>query len=99
MALKLDMSKAYNKVEWKFLETVMKRISFAEQWVQMLMTCVCTVTYSVLINGKPYVKITPRGSRQGDPFSPYFFILCEEGFSTGLSKMERARGITGLLIT
>jgi hypothetical protein len=100
MALKLDMCKAYDRVEWDFLETIMKRIGFASRWVQLLMTCVRTVTYSVLINSRPYGKIVPyKGLRQGDPLSPYFFILCVEGLSTGINKMERAWGITGLSLT
>jgi hypothetical protein len=100
MALKLDMCKAYDRVEWDFLEIIMKRIGFASRWVQLLMTCVRTVTYSVLINSRPYGKIVPyKGLRQGDPLSPYFFILCAEGLSTGINKMERAGGITGLSLT
>jgi hypothetical protein len=53
MALKLNMSKVYNIVEWDFLEMVMSRIGFDSRWVQLLMTCVRTVKYSVLINGWP----------------------------------------------
>jgi hypothetical protein len=63
------------------------------------MTCVRTVTYSVLINGKPFGHICPsRGIRQGDPLSPYLFILCAEGLSTLLHKAEREGKITGLPI-
>ena len=57
MALKLDMSKVYNRVEWNFLEMVISRIGFTNRWVQLLMTCVRTVKYSVLINGRPYGRI------------------------------------------
>jgi hypothetical protein len=94
MALKLDMSKSYDRVEWGFLETVMSK------WVNLLMTYVRTMTYSILINGRPYGKIIPsRGLRQRDPPLPYFFILCAEGLSTWINKMERAGGIIRLPLT
>jgi hypothetical protein len=100
MVLKLDMDKAYDKVAWGFLKTVMSRIGFANRWVNLLMTCVRTVTYSILINGRAHGRITPsRGLKQGDPLSPYFFILCAEGLSTRINKMEIAGGITGLPLT
>jgi hypothetical protein len=54
----------------------------------------------VLINGRPYGKIYPtRGIRQGDPLSPYFFILCAEGLRSLLQKAERDGRITGMPIT
>jgi predicted acyltransferase len=88
------------RVEWGFLETVLSRIGFNSKWVNLRMTCVRTMTYSILVNGRPYGKITPyRGLRQGDLLSPYFFIICAEGLSIGINKMERAGGITGLPLT
>ena len=50
MASKLDTSKAYNKVEWPFLKSMMRRMGFKEKWISLVMTCV-TVSYSILING------------------------------------------------
>ena len=68
MAVKLDMSKAYDRVEWIFLEKVMRKLGFNERWINLMMVCAKTVSYSVLVNGEPKGLIRPtRGIRQGDP--------------------------------
>ena len=53
MASKLDMSKAYDRVEWVFLQKVLLKMGFKEAWVGLIMHCVTTVTYSILVNGEP----------------------------------------------
>ena len=53
MAIKLDMSKTYDRVEWGFLEVMMRKMGFQDRWISLMMMCVNTVSYSVLINGEP----------------------------------------------
>jgi len=100
MALKLDMSKAYDRLEWDFLEAMLRKLGFAPRWIHFLVTCVRTVTYSTLINGQPNGRIVlSHGIRQGDPLSPYFFIICAEAISSMLQYSVRNGDITGVPIS
>jgi len=97
VGLKLDMSKAYNRVEWTFLEAIMWKLGFDARWIRLVMVCVRSVSYSVVVNGKPMGNIKPaRGIRQGDPISPYLFLLCAESLSLLIQHAVNSRVLTGV---
>lgn len=100
MALKLNMSKAYDRMEWNFLEVMLCRLGFIEKWINLLMPCVRTVTCSILLNGRPYEHIAPsRGLRQGDLLSPYLFILCAKALSSLIRFAGSEGNISGVPIS
>ncbi|XP_073121701.1 uncharacterized protein [Henckelia pumila] len=98
-ALKIDMSKAYDRVEWMFLRNMMLRLGFQQTWVDFVMKCVSLVRYKVVHNGYEIGPIIPkRGLRQGDPLSPYLFLICTEGLSSLILAEMRSGNIHGIKV-
>jgi hypothetical protein len=96
-AVKLDMMKAYDRVEWIFLEQMMTKMGFSVDWINIVMRCVSSVRFSVRLNGGNSDAFAPsRGLRQGDPLSPYLFLFCVEGFSTLLKKAQDDNMLKGV---
>lgn len=93
MALKLDMRKPYDRVKWGFLRIMMERMGFDNDWVNLIMTCITSVLYSVFVSDMVgEVFIPSRGFPQGDPLSVFLFLICSEGLST-LMKLALNKGL------
>lgn len=99
MVVKLDMSKAYDRIEWNFVQSVLTKMGFPDNIVGVIMKCISTVSYQILINGQPSKLFSPeRGLRQGDPISPYLFILCAKVLSGLIHKEVHNKSIHGIKV-
>lgn len=100
IALKLDVSKAYDRVCWNYLHRRMISLGFSQQWIGWIMRCVSTVSYDFCFNGMSIGPVVPRrGLRQGDPLSPYLFLFCVEGLSNALDTAAADGQINGCQVS
>jgi hypothetical protein len=96
---KLDMEKAYDHVDWSFLMYLLRRCGFGEKWCSWIQHCITSVCFSVLINGAPSGFFgSSRGVRQGDPLSPFLFVLVMEAFSRMLGAFNDRGLISGFSV-
>ena len=84
---KLDIKKAYDQISWNFLFTVLQQMGFGIKWISWIKWYITTASFSVLVNGRPAGFFrSSRGLRQGEPLSPYLFVLGMEVFSILVEK-------------
>ncbi|GAA0142185.1 hypothetical protein LIER_35532 [Lithospermum erythrorhizon] len=99
-AIKIDMGKAFDRIDWEFLFNTLKKFKFPYHWIHLIKECVSTVQYTLLVNGRTTKPFKPScGLRQGDPLSHILFPLCTEALSASLSHLQSTNDIKGVSIT
>uniref|UniRef100_A0A2N9GE95 Reverse transcriptase domain-containing protein n=1 Tax=Fagus sylvatica TaxID=28930 RepID=A0A2N9GE95_FAGSY len=97
VGIKVDLSKAYDRVSWCFLTVILKHMGFHQRFVNWIEKCISSVSYTLLINGCKAGRINPRrGLRQGDPLSPYLFILSQEILSRLIERAVQRGDVHGV---
>lgn len=90
-ALKIDLQKAYDRVNWTFLESIQHKFGFHHKIIKLIMTCMTTYAFSICVNGSSYGYFKgARGLRKGDPISPYLFTLVMEVLNLLMVKNKQA---------
>ena len=93
------MEKAFDRVNWNFLDKNLSLKKFSSKWISLIMGCLKNPKYSVFINGKPRGRIiASRGIRQGDPLSPFLFLLVSEVLGEIINKLHINSQFEGFLV-
>ena len=100
LGIKLDFQKAYDRMEWNFLLVVLKAIGFSHNFVKLIHQCLSSVEFTLLLNGGLGSSFSPsRGLRQGDPLSPYLFILGNEVLMRLINREVSQKNLMGFKVS
>ncbi|KAJ9671271.1 hypothetical protein PVL29_027318 [Vitis rotundifolia] len=99
VVFKIDFEKAYDHVDWGFLDHVLQRKGFSQKWRSWIRGCLSSSSFAILVNGnaKGWVKAS-RGLRQGDPLSPFLFTLVADVLSRLMIRAEETGLTEGFLV-
>lgn len=99
MLLKVDFEKAYDSLRWDYLEEIMSKMGFGRRWCKWIRACLVTSRASVLVNGSPTDEFAcQRGLRQGDPLSPFLFIIAMEGLHVAFNRAVTNKKFIGFRV-
>ena len=97
--LRLDIEKAFETINWNFIDFMMEKNSHPTRWRKWIKACISKVHYSIIINGKPQGRIkSSRGIRQGNSISPFIFILAMDYLSRLLNNLKKRKATNGVSI-
>ncbi|KAL9663373.1 hypothetical protein QQ045_018759 [Rhodiola kirilowii] len=97
LILKLDFCKAYDSISWEYLDQIQQMMGFGVKWRQWILECISTPKLAVVVNGSPIEEFSmERGLRQGNPLSPFLFLMVAEGLSRLLSKAKDVGDLRGV---
>ncbi|KAJ9547296.1 LOW QUALITY PROTEIN: hypothetical protein OSB04_019839 [Centaurea solstitialis] len=91
LLFKVDFAKAFDTLNWHFLDHVFSQMGFGDKWRAWMQGCIVRAKVSVLINGSPTKEFRlGEGVRQGDPLAPFLFILAAEGLTIAMKEAQQA---------
>ncbi|GJZ38047.1 RNA-directed DNA polymerase, eukaryota, reverse transcriptase zinc-binding domain protein, partial [Tanacetum coccineum] len=94
---KVDFEKAFDSVRWDFLDDILRKFGFGNKWCEWIQKCLVSSRGSILINGSPTEEFQFfKGLKQGDPLSPFLFILVMECLHISFQKVVDAGKFTGI---
>jgi ABC-type sugar transport system permease subunit len=97
MIIKLDFSKAFDTISWKYMQQILTAFGFHPDWISWILNLTSSIFFSILVNGAPSKTFSPtRGIRQGDPLSPFLFVILAEGLSHHIQAHIASGALQGL---
>ena len=99
VVLKIDFEKAYDHLEWDFIDHVLEKKGFGERWRKWMKGCLSSSNFSIMIHGRPKGNFNASGGiRQGDPLSPFIFVLVADVLNRLVEKARDVQLIEGFEI-